>query len=217
MSLFKEAMQAPRDQLSFKQNAYDLFQGRYTYVASQHDDLLLTIRSDLTKSIPSILPMIQEETEYGLDMEFGDCAQWKPVPLFPTVLRLMALMSGRVFVGLPLSRNEEWIKASLDYMQDVIALMHASQKWNHLVRPFVIPFLGEFRKVRRDLSTACRMVRPVVAEAISRETTAAEAGTRGSFISWMLKYQPGDRHLANKVGNSQMAVSVPRVLSVHGC
>ncbi|GLA07181.1 hypothetical protein AnigIFM60653_008135 [Aspergillus niger] len=46
-----------------------------------------------------------EEMEYALDRELGNPHEWHPLPTFPTILRIIALVSGRINIGLPLSRD----------------------------------------------------------------------------------------------------------------
>ncbi len=46
------------------------------------------------------------------------CVEWKALPLYYTLQNLVALLSGRIFVGHPLSRNEAWVlcdSGSLDW------------------------------------------------------------------------------------------------------
>ncbi|KAI0123375.1 cytochrome P450 [Xylariales sp. AK1849] len=216
MNVFNEAMHAPTSQLSFLRNVYDLFQGRYTHIGRQHPDLILTIRSDLTKSIPAMLPLLQDEIDHGLPREFGMSNQWTPIPAYFKMLRMVALVSGRIFVGLPLCREEKWINASITYTTDVAAVMSASQKWNSVLRPIVAPFLPEVRKAQADLQHARKCVAPLVDEIMQQydpeRQAKVQAGSRGAFISWMLKYQPDRQRTAERVGINQMVLSF---VSIH--
>ncbi|KAK5626225.1 hypothetical protein RRF57_001940 [Xylaria bambusicola] len=209
-------MHASTSQLSFLRNVYDLFLGLYTHIGRQHEDLILTIRSDLTKSIPAMLPLLQDEIDHGLPKEFGMSGEWMPIPAYLKMLRLVALVSGRIFVGLPLCREETWINASISYTTDVAAVMHASQKWNSVLRPIVAPFLPEVRKAQADLKHARKCVAPLVDEImqqyIPEKQEKVKAGSRGAFISWMLKYQPDDQKTAKRVGINQMVLSF---VSIH--
>jgi hypothetical protein len=82
----------------------------------------------LTKSIGAMQKDLQDEARDAVAKHIGPCEgishdscslfaassltiepAWTPIPVFSKVLHIIALMSGRVFVGLPLSRNEEWV------------------------------------------------------------------------------------------------------------
>ncbi|KAK6066365.1 cytochrome p450 monooxygenase [Seiridium cupressi] len=208
MSMFKEAMHAPSKQLSFMRSIYTTFQGRYTYVGTDIDDIIHAIRSDLTKSISDILPLLQYETEYCLEHAIGEASTWRSVPAYATMVRMIAILSGRVFVGLPLSREEKWIQKTMNYTSDIGNLLRAAHKWNHVVRPFILPFLPETRRVVGTLREARELIQPVAGEALRHHDEqgdmSVKAGLRGSFISWMMRYQSTEQRTAERVGINQM-------------
>jgi len=211
MAFFQEAIHAPESQISFMKDVYDSFQGKYTHVGILNPAIIMSIRSDLTKNIPRILALIQNESRHAFDKELGNPTEWKAIPLYAKMLRIVALLSGRVFVGLPVSREEEWIQASINYATDIGAVLRASQKWNYLIRPFVAPFLPEIRKAQNDLKIGLKWVAPLVSEIMSgrggEKSGPVKAGTKGAFISWMLNYLPEHKKTAETVGINQMLVS----------
>ncbi|KAK6069465.1 cytochrome p450 monooxygenase [Seiridium cupressi] len=213
MSMFKEAMHAPSKQLSFMRSIYTTFQGRYTYVGTDIDDIIHAIRSDLTKSISDILPLLQYETEYCLEHAIGEASTWRSVPAYATMVRMIAILSGRVFVGLPLSREEKWIQKTMNYTSDIGNLLRAAHKWNHVVRPFILPFLPETRRVVGTLRETRELIQPVAGEALRHHDEqgdmSVKAGLRGSFISWMMRYQSAEQRTAERVGINQMIYIPP--------
>jgi len=141
----------------------------------------------------------------------GKPKEWTAIPVHAKTLRFIAILSGRVFVGLPLSREEEWIQASINYTRDCMAIAYASQKWNSLLRPIVAPFLPEVRKAQRDLKFARDKMASIVAEALndhnSEKSDLIKAGTRGTFASWLLNHMPESQKNAERVGINHMVVS----------
>jgi hypothetical protein len=88
---------------------YDRYLGKYTAFASNDDPMVKAIKNDLTRSIEDILPVLEDETKFALEDCLGDCKQeWTTKNLQNVSTKLIALLSGRIFVGLPLSRDEEW-------------------------------------------------------------------------------------------------------------
>ncbi|KAM0811992.1 putative Cytochrome P450 [Seiridium cardinale] len=211
MSMFKEAMHAPSKQLSFMRSIYATFQGRYTYVGTEIDDIIHAIRSDLTKRISDILPLLQNETEYCLEHAIGEATTWTSVPAYVTMVRMIAILSGRVFVGLPLSREEKWIQKTMNYTSDIGNLLRAAHNWNHVIRPFILPFLPETRRVVGTLHEARALIQPVADEALRHHDEQGDvpvkAGLRGSFISWMMRYQSAEQRTAERTGINQMILS----------
>jgi hypothetical protein len=102
----------PEDTISFRREMYDRYLGKYTSVASNSSAMIHSVKFDLTKSIGNLIPEMQDEMIYAMnDVMSGytpGTQGWTRVPVYALSTRVIALVSGRVFVGLPLSRNEEW-------------------------------------------------------------------------------------------------------------
>jgi hypothetical protein len=107
-SMLDELKSFPVKSISFRQEMYDRYLGKYTAVASNSDGMVDSVRNNLTRGLNHILPNLKEEAEYAVRDSLGDTTSWKRVVLYGASTRMITLMSGRVFVGLPLSRNEDW-------------------------------------------------------------------------------------------------------------
>lgn len=116
------------DKLSFQQDVHIRFQGRYTEFTLHDKEVLIdVVKQDLTRSLVPVLADLQDEAVYISKTEIGDfkgqfqdgrwkispnssltfyTTGWKAITMYPAMLRMVGLISGRVFVGLPLSRNE---------------------------------------------------------------------------------------------------------------
>lgn len=96
--------------VNFRREMYDRFIGRYTAFASNDSAMVLAIKNSLTPGMERLLPTMDEEAQFAVCATLSGCntENWSPLPLHITATRLIAFLSGRVFVGLPLSRNEEW-------------------------------------------------------------------------------------------------------------
>jgi hypothetical protein len=122
---------------------------------------------------------------------------------------MVAFVNSRVFIGLPLSGDEVWIESSINYALHVGALQQAAQRYNHIIRPFIIPFLPEVRAIRRDLEAVREFLRPLVDNAVKRnsENTDHKDDERtAGFISSMLKYHGNGQTAVERVGINQMVV-----------
>jgi cytochrome P450 monooxygenase-3 len=214
MSLLQEVIHAPSHQISFLQEVYDRFLGRWTNIGVERDEVVHAVRMELTKNIPDIVPLIQDEARYAFDKEIGNPKDWTSIPLYPKMLRLVALLSGRVFVGQPLSRDEDWIRLTINFTINVVKVSQAAKNWNILLRPLVAPFLPEVRNARNDMKLGAKKVEPIVNEILSSTDSInlekglqAKPGHRGAFIAWILNHMPEGMRSASEVGISQMLVS----------
>ena len=113
--LFEEIKNLPEDQISLQQYAYKIFNGHYTGLGQKNPAGIGAIRNELTTNINSTLAVLQDEIEYGVQEEFGNFKEWSPIAVYGKLLRVVALASGRIFVGLPLSRDEDWIDITINY------------------------------------------------------------------------------------------------------
>lgn len=113
--------------------------------------------------------------------------EWRPFQAHPAVLRIVALLSGRVFVGQPLSRNEEFLNCIVMYTIDSFSASTRLYGLHTLLRPFARFFLPELRSVRRHLATMKRLVKPLVEQRLCKG-----ADSREDMVSWNLKHSPSE-------------------------
>lgn len=209
MSLYKEAMNMPS--LSFNAEVYNMSQGQYTHLGEDRRDLIPLIRHDLTKSMnQGSLSLLTDESHHAFDKELGNPEDWATVPIYFKLLRIIARVTGRIFVGSPLNRDEKWLNASINFTTDVIAVIRENGAWSPYLRPFVGRFLPSVRKVRRDMEEAAEWLAPLVDDVLSGDKEKlkdVEVGSRGTFMSWALKYLPDSKKTATEVGISQMMAS----------
>ncbi|KAK1579313.1 cytochrome P450 [Colletotrichum navitas] len=211
MNLYPEVIHAPESELSFGAEIYDIFLGKYTHLGEPRPEIAEAIRVDMTRNLSGILLPIQEEVKFAMKQLFGDLEDLKSFNAYHLILRLVALMSGRVFVGLPLSRDEEWIKASVTFATDCGKCRMAALEWNPWVRTWVLPFLPEVRHMRRTLQKANEWMRPLVNEVLRNESALEEKpvkpGAPGAFVSWMMKHAAPQKKSSEHMGTNQMLLS----------
>ncbi|KAI1328948.1 cytochrome P450 [Xylariaceae sp. FL0255] len=78
-----------------------------------------TILKDMTQKMWGLTPDLEEELVYAIRTEIPECKDWTAVTIQPKLLRIVALLTGRISVGPELNRNEEWIATSSSFMTDI--------------------------------------------------------------------------------------------------
>jgi ent-kaurene oxidase len=180
----------PESQLSSKQEIRNLFQGRYTGIGYNSHTMVNTVKIDLTRHISKTLEALQDEMKFAAEHNIGSCEDWTPIPLYPTLLRIVALISGRVFVGLPLSRNEDWIRISINF---TIVSFKASQKFGSIPawkRPFAVPFCEETRAIRKHRAEAVHLLTPIIQQRVS-DMKNPSFDRPSDMIQWALENAEG--------------------------
>ncbi|RVX65953.1 hypothetical protein B0A52_09838 [Exophiala mesophila] len=78
------------------------------------------IKSELTRQMFSITPEVSDEMRAAISDVFGeDPNSWREVKLFDAVIKTIARTSNRVFVGLPLCRDEEYLRNAIGFAEDI--------------------------------------------------------------------------------------------------
>ena len=165
---------------------------KHTGIGRDRPEATKAVKIDLTRHIASTLDGLQDEIRYAFNKELGLCEDWKPVVLYGKMARIVALLSGRVFVGRPLSRNEEWIDASINYTMDAVKSRDAIAKKPVWTRNIVAPFLPEVRRVKQYSARGGKLLEPVLkiilARAHDEKRSLDDDNEQGTFISWILKH-----------------------------
>lgn len=103
-----------------RRHHYNVFLGEYTYMGTKADEFDSAMRHILTRNTPVVLDSFTAEVGYAIQNCVGECQdEWKPIRVRAAMSRVASLLSGRAFVGLPLSRDPEWVEATTNYTQDV--------------------------------------------------------------------------------------------------
>lgn len=215
ISVINEVRNLPENKVSFMKEVARMFVSKHTGIGDAGPEVANVVRFELTRHIASALEDLQDEIRYGFDKEFGECKDWTAVPLYSQMARIVALLSGRVFVGRPLSREEEWIHATINFTLLANETRVAVKTWPEWCRGIVAPFLPEVRKVKKFKKRGGELLKPILDaqmanekhERIINDVTSDEQGT---FISWLLahtkEHERGDPIV---LASNQMGCKLP--------
>ncbi len=95
-------------------------------------------------SLANISPTQSAAVRQVIPDEFGSCNDWTPRLLYNTIVRVVSLASGAVFVGPELCGNEDFIRASADYTAATFrarTAIKAWPKWTRWIGQYFIPEL----------------------------------------------------------------------------
>lgn len=214
--MFKEVMNYDTSYVSFRTEIFKIMNGHVTYLGDPHRlEVPRTVRAELTKAIPSLLPQIQTEIVDAYETEAGLNEEWHSVEIFSVALRIVARMSGRVFVGGPLNRDEEWLRAATTYSVDCSQLMLQSFAllfiFGAFLRALVLPFLPVTKRIKATQKKVHALVQPVVQEILAQsdeeKMEIKQPGQRGTFVSWLLRRLPNGLKDSEYVAMSQLIVN----------
>ena len=82
----------------------------------------------------------------------------------PFSLRAITRLSGRAFVGPSLNRNEQWMDTTINFAVHVFTACVKLQFIPEWARPVGQYFVSELRQIRKDISTAKELLKPILEE-----------------------------------------------------
>lgn len=187
MRFLDEIKSLPENKVSFIEEFRDRFWGHYTAFADHTESSTVahSVKVDLTQSLSKALEIMQPEAQMAFKAEMPPCEDWLTVKIYPIILRLVAKVSGRVMVGEPLCRDENWIRISSTYTRDTFLGGRAMWNTNRFWRPFYALYSEELKKVRQHYVDATNYLKPVFEK---RFSAMGEEGFEkpGDMVQWMI-------------------------------
>lgn len=181
-----EVKSLPENQLSFHAFNYKRLMGKYVDIDIEPDHALNNaVKIDLTRNISTVLEDLQSEMQFAGDQNIGVCADWTTIPIYDRLLRIVALLSGRVFVGEELARSEDWIDITTNYTLfffKVPAIFWTYKKWQ---QPFVAPFIKELKEMKTYKARAMKLLEPVFRSRMQEAGVAEKVKQRGNMTNWI--------------------------------
>ena len=145
-----------------------MFASKHTGIGDERPEFHLAIKIDLMRNISSAVDNLQDEIRYSLNKKLAACETWTPILLHKTMAHVVALLSGRVFVGLPLSRNEEWVESTVRFTVECLNSAEAMMKYPSWLLPIVTPFLPEIKRVKQHSVRGRRLLGPILKATLAR-------------------------------------------------
>lgn len=158
-----ELRKLPDDVVSFDDAVAQTMHAKYTKLTTGHTLIPHTIKASLTPSLVRLNPSIADEVQESIRRELPPCNDWTAININHKLLRIVALVSGRVFIGTELSRSEEYLDAAINYTIELMQARRALDNVRPWLRPFLGPRLPEVKKLDQRLAQADKFMRPIVA------------------------------------------------------
>ncbi|KAJ7727037.1 cytochrome P450 [Mycena olivaceomarginata] len=185
-TLLKDMCYSPEDSLSFEEAIRDQLQADLTFGPRDVPNHLVATLTKLTRNLGRQFPDVRDELVCAFDDTLElEGTDWKPITVLPAITDIVARISGRLFVGLPLCRNPEYQKFSIKHTFDVALSGRLIGYLPKFLRPILGPLISS-RK--RNMRQAMRLLGPLVAERIALfETHGGDWPDKpNDLVSWLL-------------------------------
>ncbi|KAF8844235.1 cytochrome P450 [Paxillus ammoniavirescens] len=194
--LVEDVRKASKDELSFSEAANDTMNLEYTL---GHDTFrnpyhVPIVRSQLTRNLGILCPDIRDEIINAFEETLGLRGnEWKSVPALRTVQTVVCRASNRIFVGLPLCRNPDWMDLNMQFSVDVVKRGALIGLFPKVLAPFVVRFF--MPSVPESVRRCMNHLGPIIEE---RRKHLEEYGKDwvdkpNDFLSWLMDDPEGPR------------------------
>ncbi|CAG8408501.1 unnamed protein product [Penicillium salamii] len=134
------------------------------YTKTVPDDPLgpYCVRADLNPALARLNPILNQEVTNALTNHMPPCEYWTPVLIHQTLVKAIATVSGRIFVGPELCHTEDYLDTAINYTSELMNAIQAVKAMNPLVRPFLAWRLPEVQKLKNREELAVKFFEPIV-------------------------------------------------------
>ncbi|KAF7359678.1 hypothetical protein MVEN_00692100 [Mycena venus] len=145
------------------------------------------VRGALTRNLNRFFPDLYDELICACEDVFAlNGTEWKLVPALPSMKRLIARAINRIFVGLPVCRNEEYLELMMNFGIDAAI---RGQVIN-LLPSFLQPVLGPFISSRKQsVRRSAKYLKDLINYRIGQEEKFGRdwSGKPNDFLSWLFE------------------------------
>ncbi|KAF7328279.1 Ent-kaurene oxidase [Mycena venus] len=185
----------------------ELFQPRIMFgdIVSNPYHIGALIRSDLTKALRSIVPEILEEAQLAIPekLKISDTKDSVTLPLFDTMVSLVARVSNRAMIGAPGCRNDKFLARQVSVAAQAIPMAQVLNWFPQILRR---PVWKVFSLLAGSKDECVRLLTPYVQSRVDY----AQQDNPSTITDLLLRYAPEEdvidvRRLATRVVHLNMA------------
>ncbi|KAI1367948.1 cytochrome P450 [Xylaria arbuscula] len=149
------------------------------------------LQSKLTPNLASTIDRVKEELDHALEVDFAEFQdEWTSVSINDLILRVVARISARIFLGKDSCRNEEWLSTSIHYTENVFTTVMTLRMLPAFLHGPVSRCLPSWWRLRSNLATAKRIINPIIRE--RRDAQAEGADKPQDLLQWMMDAAQND-------------------------
>ncbi|CAG7563257.1 unnamed protein product [Fusarium equiseti] len=145
--------------------------------------VLAGILSPLAKYLAVVCYL--DEVRQSLELSIPSCEEWTEVNIHHSLLRIIGMVSGRVFIGPELCRSEQYLDAAINYTMEVMGAQRAVQNMRPWLRPFLAQSQPEVKELYQRIAEAEAFLQPVVKSRIEAMADLSYEKP-DDFLQWLI-------------------------------
>ncbi|GKT54545.1 cytochrome P450 [Colletotrichum tofieldiae] len=133
-------------------------------------------------------PIISDEVVEAMRIELPQSGEWTEVKIIDKLMRIVGMVSGRVFIGPELCRNEAYLDAAINYTVDLMKAVRKVATIPPYLRPILASRSSEVKKLNKRIVEAGIFLKPVV-KARRQGAEDPDYQKPNDMLQWMLESQ----------------------------
>ncbi|THU78323.1 cytochrome P450 [Dendrothele bispora CBS 962.96] len=194
-TMINDIKKAPDDVLSFAEAVKETLQVDYTIGKAQRMHLyhVNVVRNSLTRNIATRFSDVRDEIITSFADQIPVTEDWVSMPALNTIMKVVCRTTNRLFVGLPLCREPDWIDLNIQFTVKVFGSASIINLFPSVLKPIVGTLLSPRAQATRR---ARRHIGHVIQERMDQEDQYGKhwAGKPNDLISWLLDENPGGEY-----------------------
>ncbi|KAH7105146.1 cytochrome P450 [Auriculariales sp. MPI-PUGE-AT-0066] len=187
--LFDELRDVPDDILSFREAAFGGLHGDYTMGSwrTESNTMAELVKGRMTRSLGTLFPAVYEEMGAAFEDEISSKLvgeHWTPMSVIMPLTRIVCRTSNRLFVGLPLCRNEEYMDLSINYTHEVVRSSDKIKVWPKILEPYYSPVANAKKILKRLMGDTVAERQQLIQNNVPHEERPND------FLQWNLEQAP---------------------------
>ncbi|CAZ85203.1 unnamed protein product [Tuber melanosporum] len=144
-------------------------------------------------------------------------SQWVSVDFFSTALRIIARVSARSFIGLPVCRNEDWLNLAIAFTEDLIATASNLGTISKLFRPFYAYMWNSAKTIKSHKRRAQTLLAPTIQKRFEEQRLAEENGAvyqgPNDLLQWLIDRVEPHHKTVDALSELQLLVGLASVFA----
>ncbi|KAL9611749.1 MAG: hypothetical protein Q9167_003635 [Letrouitia subvulpina] len=170
------------------------------------------VQRKLSPNLGKLIPQLEDELGRAVKDLFPKEADdgWTTVQLYPLLLAVTARTSARAFVGISFCRDQRWLDAAINFVEDLfrtVVILRAFPNWLH---PVVSCFIPSCWRGKGYLRQAHQILGSYIQErldALSEGKELKETFLEPNALNWLVDIAEGSERNSQRLAHTEIALS----------
>lgn len=156
-------------------------------------------------------PRLSAEVDKTVNSELPACQDWTPLQIVPVLLRIVAIVSGNLFIGPENCRHDAYLDSAIHFTTDCAAASAQIKRFPKWLRPVVVTlgFVPALDRIQAHRKRLQKLLAPMVKE--RRQLKKEGKSVPEDVLQWMVEKLD---HAANGIMRIDHLVQCQLLLTV---